>query len=381
MNIWAVVDVETTGFGRTDRIVEVGVVLVDGDTLAVVDEYDTLVNPMRDMGATHVHGITASMVEAAPTFEEIADHLGSILNGTYLVAHNLPFDTRMLAQDYTRTGITLHAGVGLNTLSLAGERLPAACARLGIPHDHAHSALADARAVAAILQVLEPNLVGEMAHAQPLQGGMRRTFSRQAVSGGSAPELPTRVIAVRLPSSRPAELSYLDTLDRFLSDRVLDEDERVALTTLAADLGIGQLEIQRLHVDYMQGLIYAAQRDNIITGAEHEYLTDVSLALGLDPASLPPITDQAKPTMLEGQRVCFTGAATVNFEALERRTLEAMAAKMGLQPVASVTKKGCDLVVAADVASMSGKAQKARDLGIPVMSVVEFLEMAAPTGR
>jgi DNA polymerase-3 subunit epsilon len=378
MSVWAVVDVETTGFSKVDRIVEVGVVLLNGESLEVVDEYETLINPMRDMGATHVHGISASMVEAAPTFGEIADYLGSILNDTVLVAHNLPFDARMLAQEYARTNITFDAGEGLNTLTLSGERLPAVCARLGIPHGNAHSAIADARAVAAILQALEPSLNGRFARAQPLLGTVRRTYVRQTIGAHLAQDWPIRITGVRLPSSRPGELSYLDVLDRFLSDRVLDDDERDALADLASDLGLSEFEQRHLNMDYMQGLIYAAQRDNVITVAEHEYLTDISRALGLNPASLPPITERVKQTTLDGQRVCFTGAATINGRALERRTLEAMAARAGLQPVASVSKKGCDLVVAADAASMSGKAQKARDMGIPVMSVAEFLEVVSP---
>ena len=49
------------------------------------------------------------------------------------------------------------------------------------------------------------------------------------------------------------------------------------------------------------------------------------------------------------------------------------AAQAGMQPVRSVTKKNCDLLVAADSSSQSGKARKARSYGIPVMSVDEFL--------
>ena len=64
--MYAIVDCETTGFGKHDRIVEVAAVVVDGTSGAVVDEYDTLVNPQRDTGPVGVHGVTASMVEAAP---------------------------------------------------------------------------------------------------------------------------------------------------------------------------------------------------------------------------------------------------------------------------------------------------------------------------
>ena len=45
-----------------------------------------------------------------------------------------------------------------------------------------------------------------------------------------------------------------------------------------------------------------------------------------------------------------------------------------MQPVASVTKKGCGLLVAADLSSQSGKAHKAHRYGIPVMDVIDFLD-------
>jgi DNA polymerase-3 subunit epsilon len=55
-----VVEVETTGVYRTDRIVEIAIVTMDtcGN---VIDEFETLVNPLRDPGPTWIHGVTASM--------------------------------------------------------------------------------------------------------------------------------------------------------------------------------------------------------------------------------------------------------------------------------------------------------------------------------
>ena len=61
-----VIDCETTGLGRHDRIVEIAVVTLDPQTWEPTDEYDTLINPERDVGPVGVHGITATMVEAAP---------------------------------------------------------------------------------------------------------------------------------------------------------------------------------------------------------------------------------------------------------------------------------------------------------------------------
>lgn len=72
---FAVVDVENTGLYNSDRLVELAVVTLD-DSGRTIDEWDTLINPQRDVGPVHIHGITASMVSAAPLFAEIAPRPG-----------------------------------------------------------------------------------------------------------------------------------------------------------------------------------------------------------------------------------------------------------------------------------------------------------------
>ena len=74
---FVVFDCETTGFGHHDRIVEIAALTLDPETWEPTDEYDTLINPERDVGSVGVHGITASMVEAAPTFPEVAATLST----------------------------------------------------------------------------------------------------------------------------------------------------------------------------------------------------------------------------------------------------------------------------------------------------------------
>lgn len=66
-----VIDTETTGVCNTDRIVEIALVTMslDGD---IMESYDTLIHPQRDVSASFIHGITVSMVQSAPTFEEVA---------------------------------------------------------------------------------------------------------------------------------------------------------------------------------------------------------------------------------------------------------------------------------------------------------------------
>ena len=84
-----VIDCETTGLGSHDRIVEIAALTLDPRTWELTDEYDTLINPERDVGPVGIHGITASMVETAPTFPEIITTLARRLHGATLIAHNL----------------------------------------------------------------------------------------------------------------------------------------------------------------------------------------------------------------------------------------------------------------------------------------------------
>lgn len=371
---FAVLDVETTGFGRADRIVEVGVVLLSGSSGQVEDEFDTLVNPCRDIGATHVHGITPGMVAAAPTFEEIASPLAHIIDGAVLVAHNLPFDQRFVLAEFERAGIELDPGAGICTLRLSGEKLTVACARRGIAVEEHHRALADARATSRLLlQLLE-----QVEYARPLHVtadvpmAIPRTLRRDALQGSvlpivhPAPRMP-------YPSSSDRSMAYLNVLDSYLDDLVLSTTETDSLRELAAWFDIDNAEQSRLYAAYMEVMVAAAWRDGLITSDEQGILSRIAEAIGVDPGLVPDVSQTKSMGSLEGARVCFTGSAQLDGVVLDRGTLEALAARHGLQPVSAVTKKGCDLLVASDVVSMSGKAKKARDFGIPVMSVDEFM--------
>lgn len=101
---YAVVDLETTGLSNSDRIIEVGVVLLDPH-LGVQGTWETLIQPLRDISNSEIHKITATDVVNAPTFDDVAQHLGDVLNGRVLVAHNAPFERRFLEQSFERAGV------------------------------------------------------------------------------------------------------------------------------------------------------------------------------------------------------------------------------------------------------------------------------------
>lgn len=159
---FAVLDVETTGLSPArDRIIEIAVVRCAPDG-SIVDEWSTLVNPGRDPGPTHIHGIQAADLEGAPRFEDIAEQLRNHLHGSVVAAHNLSFDAGFLAAEYQRSGETAPNQPALCTLQLARRvlrensafSLAACAAALGIDHPNAHRALADTRVTASVLAAM-----------------------------------------------------------------------------------------------------------------------------------------------------------------------------------------------------------------------------------
>jgi DNA polymerase-3 subunit epsilon len=161
---FAVVDVETSGLDpRRHRVLQIGLVTVDFDG-AVLDRWSTLVGPglavWRSVGPTDVHGIHRRDLVLAPRPRRAFTELARRLRGARIVAHNASFDLAFLRAEAARVGIDLPIDRPLCTLQLSraldpdrrmSHRLTDACARHGIELVHAHDALADAEATAALL--------------------------------------------------------------------------------------------------------------------------------------------------------------------------------------------------------------------------------------
>ena len=311
-------------------------------------------------------------------FAEVAAALRRQLHGSILVAHNLPFDARMLQQEFDRLGVAFSAGAGLCTFRATGEKLIAACQRFGIRLNNQHRALADARATASLArEVLDVDTDYRSAVlgfvSQP--PGVR-TLRRETMDTETS-ELARVVSLSRYPSSDEEMLQYLDALDWVLDDNHIDDQERAAVAELASTLGISSEQRHQAHRAYLQSIIAAAERDGIITENEQKLITMISDTLGIADVAIPQVTELPPVSSLRiGMRVCFTGSAIVEGKPIARDFLEKTAAQAGMQPVGSVTRKNCDLLVAADSSSRSGKTRKARDYGIPVMTVEEFLTAA-----
>lgn len=397
---YAVVDVETTGLSpdQHDRIAEIAVVRVD-ITGRVVDEWSTLVNPERDLGPQRIHGITAAEVRRAPKFADIIGDLTERIAGRVLVAHNLSFDTDFLRAEYARvdSSVDIHAVPGLCTMRLARDFLTApnrqlsvCCAAAGVEFTDAHAALHDARACAGLLACFiraagrpepwAPLLDASQLIEWPVFRASGRTVLREQTES-----LPTHFLARLVeqlpPVSEPPQADpYLALLDAALLDRHLCATEQDALSERAVGLHLRLDEVIALHRKYLLALASAAWADGAITDAERADLLQVAGLLGFGQHAVDEALSAARtgPTALPVQRhsgltpgdlVVFTGQMVQPRELWEQRAIAA-----GLQVNGGVTKK-THLVVAADPDSMSGKAKKARDYEIPVVTENAFANM------
>lgn len=383
----SVVDVETTGVYPSDRIVEIAVVTMDRDG-AITDEWVTLVNPCRAMGCTSIHGITAAMAAAAPSFADVAGDVAQRLHGTVIAAHNVPFEERMLVGEYARAGASIDIGRGLDTLAVTGTRLDVACRAHGVALDSHHTALDDARAAAGLL-VATAGLFRAQTHPAacppgfPLHGRVvRRSGPVVARSGFVATAVAH---AVHAPS-RPGAAHYIDILDRVVADRRLDLDERTELHLLALGFDLDTAAVAEIHRSFLDDLIDVALADHEVTADEYDDLCRLAAALGVDQEVVDRRTRTQRTgtvdvTLHPGMTICFTGEPTepTSGALVERATLEQRARQLGLVPVASVTKSGCAILAADDPTTSSGKARKASQYGVPVIAATELLT-AAPGG-
>lgn len=390
---FAVVDLETTGLfpGGSDRIVEVAVVHLDSNG-AITDRWHSLVHPDRDLGATHVHGLTGRDLQLAPRFEEIADELLERLDRRVLVAHNASFDVRFLAAEFTRIGVLSQPefpAPHLCTMRLAarltpgtGRKLADCCSVHGIEIDGAHSALGDAEATARLLAAclaserierhLDLDSVGVVRGER--FGRIGRRGLPVARAAAAALLAPLARVAGRAGNGSvdDAERDYLALLDRVLEDALLTVDEAGELHDLARGLGIGEARRRQLHSEYFLGVADEIWADGELTQDEHSQLRGLHDVLALNAAhldaALEPRTADGAATgadapdqLRSGDLVVLTGTMSRPKSYWEER-LDAA----GCTVQAGVTKR-TTVVVAADPTSLSGKAKKARQYGIPIV--------------
>ena len=162
-----VVDTETNGLGGDAcEMTEVGAVLVGGGELH--ERWSSLVRCHRPLGRgiQRFTGITQEMLADAPGLEAVLPPLAELLKDRVLVAHNAPFDRRVLRRAFELIGLEWPNPPVLCTAALARKLLPLQNRRglgvlagaLGVEVETAHRALADAETCARVLCAMFPRL-------------------------------------------------------------------------------------------------------------------------------------------------------------------------------------------------------------------------------
>lgn len=413
---YAVVDFETTGMvpERSDRAIEVGIVLVSPDG-TIEHEEETLIRVQRDLGRQDLHHIGAAELMEAPDFTGIAARLRDLLDRRVFVAHNVAFDMRFLSCEYRRIGIVSPVSTtnSLCTMRLGRKllgvgKLEDCCARLGIINADAHSALSDAHATAVLLERymgMVPDWPGwhhaldnaaSLAWPEvnlPSQPWLARISHRDG--DGRNMSLLDHIVATAPGSPVPdAEKTYRGLLDRFLVNQRLSRHELHALAQAAADLRLGRDDCARIHGRYMSALAQSAWDDGMMAYAERDQLHRIADVLGVaapEPSGRngriaatssrhahdsQPTVANANPLrfrLREGDHIVLTG----QMGRLRAEWVDLLTA-LGIVVAPSVTRR-VKLLVAADVDSESTKARKARDYGIPIVGE-DWLERAVANG-
>ncbi len=397
--MYAVIDTETTGLlpSHRHRVIEIAVVLLDARG-QVEHEWVTLLNPQRDLGPQHIHGILTADVLAAPEFGDMARELGGLLAGRMVVGHNVEFDLGFLRAEFGRLGyaVPLITERSMCTMALAGYLYPgvrrtlgACCAAAGISIEGWHSALADTRATAQLfaqyLQAFPSPPPWQWAYEEvrrlpwPALPGSDVSPTVRPVHAGGRHGWMSRIVdqLPRVPEPPQAD-SYLALLDGILANREITATDADQLVQVATDLGLTRSEVQELHRYYVSDLAEASWGGGEITADQRNDLDRVAVMLGHRPSDV----DDALLRASSGRYVVparpgahgFPPGSTLVFtgDMIEPREVwwdRAVAA--GFVPQEAVRPE-TTFVVAADVDSLSVKARAAREYNVPIISSEDF---------
>lgn len=173
---FVVIDTETSGLTASAEIVEVSAVRFSGFRPQSV--FTALCKPYGGISpqAEAVHGISQKDVADAPRFAEILTDLTEFTQGVPLVAHNAPFDMKMLAAEGFDTygkGVydTLPIARGLLRDSKGNKlehyRLADCCRACAILFSGAHRSTADAMATGLLFLELVKRRFGRQNLLEP----------------------------------------------------------------------------------------------------------------------------------------------------------------------------------------------------------------------
>lgn len=388
-NKFAVVDFEATGLSAADRIVEIGVVLLDNN-LEVEQTWDTLVQPNREVPNSFVHKLTTADLEKAPTFEGISAKFASLLDGRTVVAHNASFEERFMRQEFSRLGVLwpnydswiIDTAV-LSENFLNKSQFQEVLAAAGIINKNPHQALSGAMATADLLKWLADNDSDLILNNKGLsicpsglpasQPELQRANLHRTDTQKQRENVWLSQLVKNLPEATGESLKhYRALLLEVVSDKTITAEELDKLNTAAAADGIDAADIRSLHREIIRQLAIEARMDGVVTAREIKTLESIAKSLNVDAKVVDEMLEQVSESPLNeplqlspGDRIALTGTTEVS---REEWNLRATAAGLVVGEVAKNTK----VLVASDPGSRNSKAQRARELNIPIVNETKF---------
>lgn len=213
------IDTETTGLDPAQaRMIQIGLVRMEGEEVFEDQSYEALVNPHIEIPSENskIHGITNDMVQGCPSFPEIWDYINSFIGNDIIIGHNIGFDIAIIERECRRNMKKCHLGRRLDISALSrfiwpnmpDYSLETIAAGLHLPLKNRHTALGDAILTARIFVKLIPALqrqgVATLAQAERICRAFVDMVESSGRQGWAAP--------VREP---PPELSAIARIDSF----------------------------------------------------------------------------------------------------------------------------------------------------------------------
>ena len=178
-------------------------------------------------------------------------------------------------------------------------------------------------------------------------------------------------------------LPYLEILRKALADSVLTDEECLELSFLARDLGLTTQQISQANREAFGSHVAQLVANGTLPHVNENDLNDCVSRLGIEQgisvANSPIQPERLSNTKTNQQSVCFTGDISIGGEFYSHDQLTIMARAADWRVETSVTKKRCSLLVAGDVMSESGKANKARLYGISIIDGDGYAALLEPT--
>lgn len=381
MERYIILDLETTGLGGEDRIVEIACVelafdrLTDLGDLSQLNHIQHYVNPKKAVhrDALKVHLLSNRFLRNFPNFEFIAEEILDFIGDSPVVAHNAPFDRRFLESEFMllRDKKEFEEKVErflqipfIDSLKLARQRFPGEentltalakrfdCAPRG---RRLHGALTDALVLAQVY-----------VH---LLGGTRDSEKR-------AEDLQMKNMLDSIKKSREIDLNRFifslgihhigDTTARLLAANYQTLEGFLDKLQEAAHQRGGKSHKELLAIDGI-GETAANSLLNFMQNADNwEFLKELSNEVTV----IPALALKTEGSPLAGKVIVFTGT----LENMTRPVAKTRAIQLGARVSSSVSTR-TDLVVVGAGAGPK-KMEKIRALGIEVLDEAAWLEIA-----